>query len=239
MTHRAPIETDQPSGDASPTSTRRPLWVTAVVAVALSLVWIGLSLLFSGLAPGGYRDFFASPTHAFLRVALPMALTGALCLAFLALTGRLASDVWRDGPTVPRAPLWMKIVMVIPIAVGVFGIGRRIMEVGERGVGMIAAMFVAVALVGFTEELVFRGFVLVEGRHHLGSELKAACFSMVLFGAWHIPNVLVGAPAVGVLTQFFITMVIGGLILYGVRRVTRLLWPAMVAHALWDFAVIA
>jgi len=188
---------------------------------------------------GGFRDFFISPTHALLRVALPMGLTGALLLAFLALTGRVKPQLWREGPDVPQAPMWMKIMMVIPIGVALFGIGRRMMEIGERGLTMIAAMLVAVALVGVTEELVYRGFVLQEGRHHLGSEVKAVAFSMVLFGAWHIPNLLLGAPAFGVLTQFFITMVIGGLILYGVRRVTRRLWPAMVAHALWDFAVIS
>lgn len=239
MTDRSAIHADQQPEVVSRPERRVPLWLTAAVAIGLSLVWVGLSLLMAPLAPGGFRDFFISPTHALLRVALPMGLTGALLLAFLALTGRVKPQLWREGPDVPQAPMWMKIMMVIPIGVALFGIGRRMMEIGERGLTMIAAMLVAVALVGVTEELVYRGFVLQEGRHHLGSEVKAVAFSMVLFGAWHIPNLLLGAPAFGVLTQFFITMVIGGLILYGVRRVTRRLWPAMVAHALWDFAVIS
>jgi len=89
-------------------------------------------------------------------------------------------------------------------------------------------------LVGFSEELAFRGLVLTSLRGPL-SEQGAWLWSTVMFGLLHAPNVLIGGPVVGVVMQPILAA-ITGTSLYLTRRVTGSIIPAMVLHGLWDFS---
>jgi len=91
-------------------------------------------------------------------------------------------------------------------------------------------------LVGFNEELLTRGQLIVALRSRFG-ELGVWFFSTLLFGLLHLPNTLFGTGPVGV-SQVFITFIIGSA-LYLLRRVSGTLIVAMALHALWDFSTFA
>lgn len=91
-------------------------------------------------------------------------------------------------------------------------------------------------MVGFNEELVTRGQLIVALRSRFG-ELGVWFFSTLLFGLLHVPNIFFGTGILGI-SQVFITFVLGT-VLYLLRRVGGTLIFAMVLHGLWDFSTFA
>ncbi|GIT82108.1 hypothetical protein LLS1_37770 [Leifsonia sp. LS1] len=91
-------------------------------------------------------------------------------------------------------------------------------------------------IVGFNEELVTRGQLIVALRSRFG-ELGVWFFSTLLFGLLHLPNTVFGTGLPGI-SQVFITFLFGS-VLYLTRRVGGTLIIAMVLHALWDFSSFA
>ncbi|MGZ6036736.1 MAG: CPBP family intramembrane glutamic endopeptidase [Myxococcaceae bacterium] len=88
-------------------------------------------------------------------------------------------------------------------------------------------------LVGFCEELVTRG-VLVVGFRGAWNEPKVWFVSTLLFALMHLPNWVFGAgPAA--LAQVGLAFASGSM-LYLTRRVTGSLIFAMLLHGLWDFS---
>jgi len=91
-------------------------------------------------------------------------------------------------------------------------------------------------LVGFNEEMMTRGQLIVALRSRFG-ELGVWFFSTLLFGLIHLPNTLFGTGVAGI-SQVFITFMLGS-VLYLLRRVSGTLIAAMVLHGLWDFSSFA
>ena len=88
--------------------------------------------------------------------------------------------------------------------------------------------------VGFGEEMLFRGGLLVGLRSRFTEE-KVWLISTLGFAAFHIPNVLIGMPILGVLLQLPLAFIVGSL-LYSIRRLAGSLLPCMFLHGLWDTA---
>lgn len=103
--------------------------------------------------------------------------------------------------------------------------------------GAFFAASVVLLLVGFTEELVCRGLLLVSLRSRLG-EVWVWFLSSALFGLSHLVNIALGAPAGGTLLQVCFTF-LAGTAFYILRRTTGSLIWAMVLHGVWDFSVFA
>lgn len=82
---------------------------------------------------------------------------------------------------------------------------------------------------GFSEELVFRSFLLTRLERLLGSAWRGLLLSTLLFGATHLYQGLAGALAAGVF----------GLVLGAAFCLWRRLWPVALAHAWYDFLVVA
>lgn len=91
-------------------------------------------------------------------------------------------------------------------------------------------------LVGFNEELVTRGQLVVALRSRFG-ELGVWFFSTLVFGLIHLPNTLFGTGVAGI-SQVGITFLIGT-VFYLLRRVSGTLIFAMLLHGLWDFSTFA
>jgi membrane protease YdiL (CAAX protease family) len=96
---------------------------------------------------------------------------------------------------------------------------------------------VTMLLVGLTEEITFRGILLVGGRQLLGTETRALLFSSALFGLFHLPNALIGQSLGASVVQVFATAIIGS-VLYLVRRSSRSLLVAALFHAAYDWALL-
>ena len=106
-----------------------------------------------------------------------------------------------------------------------------------QGLGLVCAM-VSFALVGFVEELIFRGF-LFKAMLKDGKSGQAIVISSITFGAGHIVNLLTGHALVETLTQIVFAVAIGFIFTMVYYKCGSLL-PLIVAHSVIDvFSVFA
>ncbi len=87
--------------------------------------------------------------------------------------------------------------------------------------------------VGFGEEVITRGSLVVGLRSRNLTENKVLLFSSLVFAAIHLPNALFGSPLYAVLIQLVFAFIIGSL-LYIIRRISGTLIIPMLLHGFWD-----
>ncbi len=101
---------------------------------------------------------------------------------------------------------------------------------GTVGVASFAAL-----IVGFFEELLFRG-VLLHGLRSKLPAIAAVLVAAVIFGLFHFVNWMGGQPLE--ITLFQVSGAIGGGVFLGALVLwTGSLWPSIIMHGLWDAAV--
>ncbi len=100
-----------------------------------------------------------------------------------------------------------------------------------RGIGLVSAL-VVFALVGFVEEMLFRGF-LFKAMLKDGKVLQAIIISSLTFGMGHIVNIIVGKGTLETFVQMFFAVMIGFLFTM-VYYKGKSLWPVIIAHSLID-----
>lgn len=206
----------------SPVTFRRGLLVFAAYAV-LS----GAIQLLSGV---DYDQISASVSSVLKFVVLSV---GAGIVAVLVLTARWeANDViFRERRRLDR-PAWL---WVIPALLAVIITANLVgVDWGDWDVDVLAVLLLGCLMVGFGEEIVFRGYVLVGARSRY-SETGAWFLSSLLFALFHGTNILTGQAVGTTLRQVGLAFIVGGS-LYLVRRVTGLLVVGMLLHGLWDFS---
>lgn len=124
-------------------------------------------------------------------------------------------------------------VAIVPIAMVVVAFTTTdFANLVDAGPGLTILLAVATLLVGVHEELMIRGLALraLRDRHR---EWAAAVWSSLIFGAFHLLNiVVVGGAAV---SQAGWATVLGYL-LYLCRRVGGGIWLPIGVHAIWDFS---
>lgn len=140
--------------------------------------------------------------------------------------------VMRERPRL--APRW---TLVVPVVVGLVALlNLSTLDLGVLSVGYLVTLTVGVALIGFAEELVCRGIVVVGLRGNV-SEVWVWLLSSVLFGFLHSINALFGQSLADTVQQMIVTSLIGSL-LYVSRMATGTLVVPMVLHALWDLGAL-
>ncbi len=97
---------------------------------------------------------------------------------------------------------------------------------------LVLTIIVTMILVGFSEELMFRGIVL-NGALREVSVPKAILISAALFSSLHAVNVLALAPLDAMVQQLVLTFIFGLVMACFALRVNSLV-PLIVFHALWD-----
>ena len=97
--------------------------------------------------------------------------------------------------------------------------------------GLIYAA-VSMALVGFAEELIFRGF-LFKAMLKDGNVKTAVIVSSVTFGLGHIMNLLTGQDLIETLSQVVFAVAVGFVFTYVFYK-SGSLWPGILAHSLID-----
>jgi uncharacterized protein len=90
-------------------------------------------------------------------------------------------------------------------------------------------------LVGFCEEITYRGLLLTSLRSKL-SDGWVCILTSVIFGLIHGSHIMLGQDISTTISQFFFAALMG-FSLYMVRRVTGSLIWAMLLHGLWDVSV--
>jgi len=156
----------------------------------------------------------------------------AAAALFLLAAVRLAG--WRDmGFRAPSPPGWWKLLWLPALYLAVLGaLGVLTGRLAPVGVLMV---LVNTAMVGFSEELAFRGVLWGAARRALpfwaGFVLVSAAF-----GAVHVFNALLtgelAAAGVQALNAFM-----SGAAYLAIRIRTRSIIPIMVIHAVWDLVV--
>ena len=192
--------------------------------LAFSLVWIGLYVVVMNIAlqfSGGF-DHLESKTPAQLLVPVG-------CIAVLA----VAATAWilkngmaqAYGLCAFRGKL-SRFLWFIPLVVmSCINLKNGLSCTAPLGVSVLMA--VNLALGGYVEELIFRGFLF---RTMAKDNLRSAIIvSAVTFGAGHIVNLLNTADVLGVLLQVAYAIVIGFLYTLIVYKGGSL-WPCIASH---------
>lgn len=110
----------------------------------------------------------------------------------------------------------------------------RVDELGTPLGAYVAWLAVGCLMVGFNEEMITRGLLIVGGRGSL-HEGWVWFVSSLCFGLLHVPNALFGQSVATTAQQVVFAFVIGTAY-YVTRRITGLLLIPMILHALWDFS---
>lgn len=198
-----------------------------------TVVWIGLVLLVPGDDGIDYVDVGDVSTPWVRQFIIPLLVV--LVLQVLVI-GRLGwqRPVLRDDERTSKQWLW-----VFPVVFLLLGLSTLALNgfASEAGSAYLVGCAVTMLLVGATEEITFRGILLVGGRKAFGKESTAMLFSAALFGLFHLPNVFIGSAFSDAASQVVKTAILG-LALYCLRRVTASLIPCIVLHAVYDFLLI-
>ncbi|MEY4174086.1 MAG: hypothetical protein RI900_1251 [Actinomycetota bacterium] len=199
-----------------------------------TVVWIGLVLIVPGDDSTDYVDVGVLGTPWVRQFIIP--LLAVLVLQVLVIS-RLGwwRQVMRDDERTTKQWLWVFPALVI----GVFGIAimQSSLASGTGATAYLVGCAVTMLLVGVTEEVTFRGILLVGGRKVFPKESTAVLFTSVLFGLFHVPNVFIGSTLSSSIKQAVLTAVIGTAF-YCLRRLTTSIIPCIVLHAAYDFALI-
>lgn len=99
-------------------------------------------------------------------------------------------------------------------------------------------LLAAVLLVGFAEELLFRGLGVAAFQAPGRSEFAVAGWTSLIFGIAHGTNGFITGDVGAALLQVVLTTLTGA-VFYLVLRTTGLLVLAMAAHGLWDFGILS
>lgn len=91
-------------------------------------------------------------------------------------------------------------------------------------------------MVGFGEELMFRGLGVLAYRNGGYSEFKVGLWTPLIFAVAHGTNIFTAGPSA--LIQVVATAGTG-LVFYFIFRSSGVLFVAMAAHGLWDFSVLS
>lgn len=217
-----------PSGDLRRVPRVRPSTGSALLVVVVYAVVFTVAAATSGIP---YTEWFDSAANVWRTAVLPLAAGTIVLVAFLGWSRW--DDVFRD-----RQRLRVPAVLRIAVAAFAVGIVLHLVFVDWAGLGvdLLIPILVAGLLVGFAEETLFRGILLRGLRTDGRTEATVAVGTSVVFGVFHLTNLITGSPAYAVLNQVLLATLTGA-ILYSFRRISGLLLPAMIAHGLWDISL--
>ncbi|MCU0259077.1 MAG: CPBP family intramembrane metalloprotease [Solirubrobacteraceae bacterium] len=214
-----------PAGAATP---RVPFTLGRGVAVfALYAVVSFSAMLVSGV---DYDRLSESTSNVLGFVVIPIGLGIA---ATLALTWRWGwwRALFREAEPLTQ-PRWARVLPALWILTILITLVAAPWD--EWSTGLVLLILLGTLMVGFGEEIVFRGYLLVGARSRY-SEVGAWFFTSALFGLFHGLNIVTGQ-AVGTTLQQVGTAFLMGSGLYLIRRISGLLVVGMVIHGLWDFS---
>lgn len=200
--------------------------------VVHTAVWTLLVLTLAGEDRVTYDMLGSASTPWVRQFVIALLVILAIQVAFIT-REKWWSEVLRDRPRSAKLRTWipaMFIVLVVVVKLANEGISDA---PASYWVGMTMTM----ALVGITEELTFRGIVVVGARRQWGDERKALLWSSALFGLFHFPNWWFGQDLGVTLRQVVFTAIMG-MAFYSLRRASGMLVVCIILHAAYDWVLI-
>lgn len=151
---------------------------------------------------------------------------------FLAVTAWLAG--WRDlGFRAPSPPGWWKLLWLPALYLA--GLAAVGLTTGKLDPAAVTMVLINTAMVGFSEELAFRG-VLWGGARKALSFWPAFLLVSLAFGSVHVFNAVLTGELAGAEVQA-LNAFMSGCAYLAIRIRTHSIIPIMVIHAAWDFVV--
>ncbi|WP_299749551.1 CPBP family intramembrane glutamic endopeptidase [uncultured Tateyamaria sp.] len=216
----------------------RPLTVSAVLLL-MALVYFVAPVVYNdptnlfghGRQEQGAEDFATS-------LWPELCLAGVL-LAIVVLIGWVRSTCLTTrlhiGPIFLAVPYILFVIFIAssPALLALSQDREIILTPAEWQVVWVACL--AAFLVGFFEELLFRG-VLLHGLRARMAAVPAVLVAAVIFGSFHFVNWVNGQPLDATVAQ--VSGAAGGGVFYGAMVLwTGSIWPSVMLHGLWDSGV--
>lgn len=200
------------------------------------LVWLLYNAIIYGtwaVVGADYTDL-AGRDVILERLVLPEVL-GALFIAFaVSRLGWWRPVLHEDRPGRPRWLMWV----FLPFVAAFITVHFIATDWPAISVEHLAFLALACLLIGFNEEVLTRGVLVVAARGSMRHEAWVWLVSTALFGLMHIPNGFFGIGLSGGVTQAVFTFLLGtGL--YILRRVSGSIVLPVFVHALWDFSTFS
>ncbi len=202
-----------------------------LLVASLWLVLMAIFLAGEILSPYGYGDS---------RFVIDYLKTELIVTGLLIVVTALLLPAGRIGLRLPENLLAVRAMPMYVLALGAVGAWAAarltVPAVPDGSDGQSLLVLRTTAFVGFNEEWIFRGFLLVAFVRWWGRR-RGAFAALAAFSAFHLLNIAGGVPPHLALIQLVSTFLLGSVFLLGALATRSLLLP-MIAHALYDFAVI-
>jgi hypothetical protein len=220
---------------------RNAPWPAALLALLLYAAWFLAPGIVARLRSAPPAPATPGPTPSeieFLVAQIPNQI-GLIIL----LTAIVALLVWWRQVGFSRHIRGSLKFILIPLALTGLILATGIVTNARSGMGFLGArstrdllQVVLVSLmVGYTEELMFRG-ILFHGATARFKPLLGAIISSLVFGLFHFINLLGGQGLSWTVSQA-IHAASDGFMYAAIRLITGSLWPTMLLHGLWDLAI--
>lgn len=203
---------------------------TAVIGVAIWLLYVAIVVIMQKTSGIPYTEFGDSTSNMW-RGAIPGLVVGSVIIAGLALVMRWWRAAIRDQHCTRIGWTLIAPGVFLLIALGNFAFT----DWGNISAGFILVAFVLGVFVGFAEEIVCRGMLLV-GLRGTFQEVAVWALTCVLFGLMHGVNIFLGAAAGPTAIQV-LSAAMQGSAFYILRRYYGSLVWAMALHGLWDMSI--
>lgn len=198
------------------------------IGISLAVAYTALfGILFkvSGVSYTGITD---SADNALKALVIPMAIVATVWLIVTTVFGWWR-PVLRDRE---RAGGWTNAIPMVLALLALAGVDYG--NLADMDSKLLLWIGIGVALVGLSEELMYRGLVVVSFRTTL-SESGVWLWSSVAFSLRHSINYLLGQDLAPTIQQLVITFVLGSGF-YIARRASGTILVPMVLHLLWDYS---
>ena len=198
------------------------------IGIAIAVVYMAV---FGGLFALSGVDYDAvadSPENVRNAIVIPLAVAAVLLVIVTSVFGWWR-PVLRERR---RAGGWLIAVPIVIFLALLAGLDYA--NLADLDTELLLWIGVAVALVGFCEELVYRGLLVVSFRSTL-AEPMVWLWSSVAFGLLHSINFLLGQDLGPTIQQVIVTFIIGSAF-YISRRATGMLVVPMILHLMWDYS---
>lgn len=204
---------------------------TPVISVALLLLYVALVAAIWAVNGVDYETVADSSDTVLKGIVIPVGV-GAVFLAVAASW----LNWWRPAMVeeTRSGPRWGLVVPALLIVMALSGVVT--IDFGAASTATLLLLALGTGLVGFSEELLTRGLMIVGFRGTL-SEGWVWFLSSLLFGLLHGLNVFFGQSIGATLYQVLFAFLLGTAF-YVTRRITGLLVVNMVIHAIWDFGAL-
>jgi hypothetical protein len=205
-------------------------WPLLLVVAAYFAIYLPAGRIAARVADRSYSevDTLSSVGAVFVQLTAALIVGSIVLIAFTTFMGWNAEIFGRQSIYRSRWMWLAPVVVIIPILMRVFGI-----DWGGPAVSVILMMLATGVLIGFSEELLYRGVAVKMLRSGGHREFSVAWVSTLLFAMSHSLNIFSGgAPRTVAITVLY---TLGfGMLMYLTMRVTGFIVAAMILHGLTD-----